>query len=660
MAARRAEVSRSGVFLSIYAAALLVVAMKFPWWRMECRAPQYGMRVLTIDVGPLKVAGDIKELDGLGHFVGMRTIDTFAPLERSIAPYALALVVAIALSLPFLRWRWARIAAALAVVAVPVGFMIDLWAWQRFAVTHLDPHAPLNMIANRIQAQLFGDYAIAQFKVLATFQTGFWLVVVAAALAVAFAVGEWRLDVRVPKKLVTASAVAAIVLFGSSSADAATLDVGGSFPFPRIGDAIGAASAGDEIVVHPGVFHEHVVVDRALVVRGTPGAIVDGDGGGTIVLVTAGPSTISGLALRNGGDDLLDEDAGIKVKSAADVVVEDDRIDDTLFGILVIASPNAKILRNHVVGLDLPITRRGDGIRVFASNGTTIEDDVVERSRDLAVWQSNHVDARRNAVRGSRYGLHYMYCDDSAFEDNVFEDDQVGAAIMYSRRLTLRRNRFAHARGPSAHGLLVKVADDLVVERNAFVDDTRGIFLEDTPSSIYAKVTFRWNVVAGNDVGVSLTTSVAGVVFTENAFIANRLSAEARGRVREDQNAWSLDGRGNYWSDYVGFDSDGDGIGDTPYRAEHFFESLSDRWPAVGLLRFGPGADALELAARAFPIMAPRAIVVDDRPLLRPPAELPVAPAGTPSVGLAVGGIGLAAGAMWLVGRARRSLGGAS
>ena len=654
--------SWSGVFLSVYAAVLLVAATQFSWWRMESTAPQYGQRILTIDVTPVTVLGDLKELDVLGHYVGMRSIGSFAPFERSAALYGVGIAVLFALSLPFWRWRWARALAALGVVAVPIGFMLDLWAWQRFAVTHLDPHAPLNMIANRVDSRLFGDYAIAQFKVHATFQTGFWLVVVAAALALAFVVGEWRGAQRSQAKIAAASVAIAMVLalFAPRAANAATLEVGGGARFESITDAILAASSGDEIVVRAGVYHEHLTVDRSLAIRGLPGAIVDGDRWGTIVLVTKGPTSISGLTLRRGGDGLLEEDAGIKVKSVADAIIENNRVEDTLFGILVVFSPNVHVVGNHVVGLDLPIARRGDGIRVQASDGGHVEDNVVERSRDLAIWQSNGVYARGNVVRTSRYGLHYMYCDDSTFEDNVFEDDQVGAAIMYSRRLTLRRNRFARARGPSAHGLLIKVADDLLVERNAFVDDTRGIFLEDTPSSIHSRVLFRFNVIAGNDVGISLAPSVAGVVFTENAFVANRVAAEARGRVRGDQNAWTLDGRGNYWSDYIGFDADGDGIGDTPYRAEYFFESLGERWPAVGLLRFGPAADALDLAARAFPIMQPSSIVYDDRPLLKLPAGLPPASSGAPSSGLAVVGLTLVGASLFAVGRVRRGLAGSS
>ena len=116
--------SPASAVLALYAAVLLVAALWLPWWRMECRAPQYGQRVLVVSVSPTTVSGDVKEIDGLGHYVGMMPLAGLAPLERRLSPFAVALVALIALVLPFVkRKRW-RLGAALVVVAVPIGFLV--------------------------------------------------------------------------------------------------------------------------------------------------------------------------------------------------------------------------------------------------------------------------------------------------------------------------------------------------------------------------------------------------------------------------------------------------------------------------------------------------------------------------------------------------------
>ncbi|RKY16308.1 MAG: hypothetical protein DRQ55_18250 [Planctomycetota bacterium] len=654
--------SRGGVVLSLYAAILLGASVLLPWWRMESRAPQYGMRVLWVNVSPNGVDGDVKEIDGLGHYVGMQPMVSMAKVERAVAPFAIGFAIFCALSLCFQGPGWRRNLTAALVIAVPFGFVADLWFWQQYAVTHLDPTASLNMIADRVQSRLVGRYDVAQFKVHATFQAGFWLVVVAAANALGFLFSERAHERRAGTTQGSSSSVmgmAAILMIPSIPAE--TVHVGPESQYTTIGAAVAVAAAGDEIVVHAGTYRERVVLDRPLVLRGEEGAVIDGGGKGTVVLVRAGPSTVSGFAIRASGASLLGEDAGVKLLDTSDCTVEDNRIEDTLFGILARSSARSRVIGNHVTGKDLPIPRQGDGIRLQNAAGSVVEDNVVERSRDLAIWQSHGCVTRRNVVRGGRYGLHYMYSDDNLFEDNLFEGNQTGGAIMYSRRVTLRGNRFEGSRGPSAYGLLIKAGDDILAERNWFVDNSSGIFLEDTPSSLRCACTFRKNVIGGNDTGITVQPSVSRVLFTENVIVANRRSVQALGRTRSELNVWSAAGRGNYWDDYVGFDADGDGVGDTPYRLEAFFEDLTDRWPAVGLLRMGPASQALETAARAFPIVQPRPVLTDEHPLVQPPSGLAPELAARRQPALAAVGLLVALASLFILLRSRSALfGGAS
>jgi len=72
---------------------------------MEARAPQYGQRVLVVEVSPTRVTGDVFEIDGLGHYVGIRPIAHLAPLERKLAPFGLALATLGFAATPWLRRR---------------------------------------------------------------------------------------------------------------------------------------------------------------------------------------------------------------------------------------------------------------------------------------------------------------------------------------------------------------------------------------------------------------------------------------------------------------------------------------------------------------------------------------------------------------------------
>ncbi|MCI0416326.1 nitrous oxide reductase family maturation protein NosD [bacterium] len=414
---------------------------------------------------------------------------------------------------------------------------------------------------------------------------------------------------------------------------ASVLEVDSDAVYKTISDAVQAANSGDQIHVRSGIYREQITLNKSLVLKGEPGAVIEGMGKGSVIVVKQGPSEIRGFTVRGSGGSLVSEDSGIKIQKARNCVVENNLIEDVLFGIFVLSARGARIHGNHVIGKELIPPRRGDGIRIYDSPQTTIEQNIVERSRDLAIWQSNHVTVRKNIVRTSRYGLHYMYCDDSLFEDNTFEDNQVGSAIMYSRRMTLRGNRFTGSRGVGGVGFFIKVGDDILAENNRISDNARGIFLEEVPQAVNGTCIIRNNLVAGNDVGISLQPSIERAVFIENAFVANRVQVEIMGGVIKPK-IFSLGEKGNYWSDYVGFDENGDGLGDTPYQIEQFFESLAVRWPELGLLRMGPASEALEMAARTFPLGRPRTVAIDKRPLLRPSEISGIAAVNSASAGL--------------------------
>jgi ABC-type multidrug transport system ATPase subunit len=94
-------------------------------------------------------------------------------------------------------------------------------------------------------------------------------------------------------------------------------------------------------------------------------------------------------------------------------------------------------------------------------------------------------------------------------------------------------------------------------------------------------------------------------------------------------NGFTVNGQGNFWSDYTGYDADGNGLGDLPYVSKSLFENMMDKNPALRLFQLSAAQQAIELAAHAFPIFQPQPKFSDDAPLLEPitPA-VPLSPAG--------------------------------
>ena len=401
---------------------------------------------------------------------------------------------------------------------------------------------------------------------------------------------------------------------------------------------IDAAATGDEILLAAGIYDGPVVVDKSVSIVGEGWPVVDGGGEESVIEVTAEGVRIDGLVIRDSGISLDHEDAGISV-SAPEVEIVGNRIEDVLFGVYLDGAEGSVVTDNEIGAKDLDIARRGDPLHVFQSSGTLVERNRIIGGRDVVVWFSDDTVIRDNLIRNGRYGMHYMYAHDGVLERNRFEENSVGAFLMFSHHLQVRNNVFAASNGPSGYGIGFKDCDGAVLEGNRIVGNRVGVFVDGSPFSLDEHIYYRNNVFAFNDVGVIFQPSIRRNVFSRNAFIDNRQQiAVAGGGFVPESNEWTEDGVGNHWSDYAGYDADGDGIGDMPYRAEDLFGDVTDRHPDVKLFADTPAARAIDLAAKAFPVLRPDPRAVDSSPLVDVPS-LPPAPGSptAPSRGALVG-----------------------
>ena len=119
--------------------------------------------------------------------------------------------------------------------------------------------------------------------------------------------------------------------------------------------------------------------------------------------------------------------------------------------------------------------------------------------------------------------------------------------------------------------------------------------------------------------GIHLTAGSEDNLISDNAFINNRQQVKYVASRRQE---WSVAGRGNYWSDYLGWDRNNDGLGEVAYEPNDNVDRLLWRYPQVRLLMNSPGIEVLRWAQRAFPIIKSPG-VQDSYPLMQPPAIAP-------------------------------------
>jgi len=393
------------------------------------------------------------------------------------------------------------------------------------------------------------------------------------------------------------------------------------------------AAPGDTVRVIGGVYQGNFVVSKPLTLIGEQNPVLDGRRRGSVITLQAPRTALRGFVIRNSGVVLNDQDSAVRVQ-APDCVVEHNRIEDALFGVHLDYAHRTIVRHNFIRSHDLPVARRGDQIRIWYSHRARIENNTVVGGRDLVFWYSEGITVRGNQVRHSRYGVHFMYCSDSLVEDNLLQENSVGIYLMYSKRVVVRKNRILNNRGISGMGLGIKDMDGMHIENNLIANNRIGLFVDSGEGE------YRNNWFVRNDTGINLVLAVKQNRFEGNRFIENYEHV----RLERPDSVAGVSWQGNYWSDYSGYDADGDGYGDVPYRAVRVFDLLTARNSALQIMHYSLSAQALDFGARLFPLFAPRALVQDPQPLVQPgriPLDAPKAEGRGSILWVSLGALGL-------------------
>ncbi len=365
-------------------------------------------------------------------------------------------------------------------------------------------------------------------------------------------------------------------------------------PGESISAAVQAAAAGDTVKVERGYYVDHVVIDKPLRLQGVNRPTISGENQGDVIRVKSPDVVIEGFIIRDSGGDLTAQNAGIYVEPGAHrAIIRNNDFAYTLFGMWLEKANEVEVTNNLITGKrDFASAQRGNGIQLYNCYDAKIIGNNISFVRDgIYVDVSFRILFRGNKMHHVRYGTHYMNSHDNIWEENDAYSNRGGLALMEVRRQIVRNNR---TWDNSDHGIMLRTIQDSVVENNIIVGNSKGFFIYDAEYNV-----LKGNLVMGNRIGVHLWAGSINNDVDHNDFIQNHNQIRY---VATRNELWGK-GKGNYWSNYVGWDADGDGIGDTPYEANDVVDRLNWKYPLVKLLLNSPAVQSLRLIARQFPLL---------------------------------------------------------
>jgi nitrous oxidase accessory protein len=404
--------------------------------------------------------------------------------------------------------------------------------------------------------------------------------------------------------MVRAWAIAGFTLVATVSAALAE-----PMPASVIQAAIAAAQPGTVIEPAPGRYLGSLLIDKAVTLDGHGQVTIDAGGQGTVMVIRTNNATVMNFHLTNTGTNPETEDSAVKIRGNNNLV-RDNVIDDALFGIDLQQSYHNIVRRNRITSKDMDLGMRGDAIRLWYSDDNVVEYNVIRDSRDFVLWYSKRNRLSHNESSHSRYGLHFMFGADNIIEDNVFRDNSVGISMMYDQGDIIRRNFIGHAVGSTGTCIAMKEASAITIEDNDLQYCATAIAADVSPFQPDTINSISRNRISFNNVAVSFLNDWHDNEFRDNDFKGNMTEVVVFGGGTANHNVWD----GNTWDTYQGFDRDGDGIGDTPFRLMGYGSRV---WMDIPNTRFFMDTllmEVMDFLDRLAPFSQPELILEDRHP----------------------------------------------
>ena len=378
---------------------------------------------------------------------------------------------------------------------------------------------------------------------------------------------------------------------------------------PSLQARIDRAAPGDILELEPGNYDGPIRISKPLTLRGK-NSVIEGGGEGSAVVISAPGATVEGFIVQGSGDDVGAADACIYVEeSATGTTLRRNELRDCAFGIWIHQTQGVEIVENQIWGRkEVRVTDRGNGIHLFNASQLVVRGNEVRDARDgiyVSVTEDSLIEG--NLLENVRFGVHYMVSYRNTLRGNVMRDNTLGIALMESRNLVVEDN---HALRNRRQGLLFRDVQDSEIRGNRLEENGTGMFFYSSTGN-----TIEDNVVARNEIGLKVWAGTRRNRMEGNVIRGNR---EQVFYVGVEDQLWGKSGRGNYWGDYLGWDQDGDGIGDRPHRVDSFAAGLIYRYPSAALLLRSPALETLSHLADRLPMLRTPTIV-DLAPLLGDP-----------------------------------------
>ncbi len=173
--------SNTSRLLLLIAAFCIALALYFPIWRIELEAPQYpeGLNLLIFHN---KLGGNVDIINGLNHYIGMKTLHADQFMEFSILRYIIIFFVLLTALIAYIESKKGLLILLILFSAFGILAMYDFWRWEYEYGHNLDPTAAIIVPGMAYQPPLIGYKQLLNFGAYSIPDLGGWMLLASGIL----------------------------------------------------------------------------------------------------------------------------------------------------------------------------------------------------------------------------------------------------------------------------------------------------------------------------------------------------------------------------------------------------------------------------------------------------------------------------------------------
>jgi len=185
------SLSKLSIILLSISGIGLVISIFVPIWAIYLEAPQYP-EGLGMFLHANKITGDYEIINGLNHYIGMKTIHQEDFWEFKVLPYALGFFAVLAFLFAFLKKKWGLYFFTALFLLFGIAFMIDFWLWEYDYGHNLNPNAPIIVPGMSYQPPLLGFKQLLNFGAYSYPDVGGWIMFAVGIISLVLSVLEFK------------------------------------------------------------------------------------------------------------------------------------------------------------------------------------------------------------------------------------------------------------------------------------------------------------------------------------------------------------------------------------------------------------------------------------------------------------------------------------